>query len=85
MSLPLIEPITQAPAARDDERLRRMLAHRLRTAGYPELRKLRVTVRDGTIGLHGEVSSYYLKQLAQEVVRRFDRNTELKNAVRVTR
>jgi len=85
MSLLVAEP-TSEPAAADhgEEGLRRVLTRRLRTAGYPELRKVRVTVHNGTIELDGCVSSYYLKQMAQEVALRLDRTGQVNNEVRVT-
>lgn len=38
-----------------------------RTCGHLSLRKLHVTVKARTVMLHGNVPSYYLKQLAQTV------------------
>jgi len=85
MSLLLAEPTPEATTPdQGEEGLRRVLTRRLWTAGYPELRKVRVTVHNGTIELHGCVSSYYLKQAAQEVALRFDRTRKVKNEVRVT-
>lgn len=37
--------------------------------GYPALRRVACEYRDGTITLRGRVPSYFLKQLAQSVVR----------------
>lgn len=39
------------------------------TSQHHELRQLRCEFRDGTLSIYGHVSSYYLKQLAQELVR----------------
>lgn len=41
----------------------------LAESGQHELRRLSVTETDETVVLEGRVSRYYLKQLAQEVVR----------------
>jgi osmotically-inducible protein OsmY len=50
-----------------------------------ELRDLRVEQQNGTLLIHGLVSSFYHKQLAQEVVRAVCREIEIElvNAVRV--
>ena len=40
----------------------------LRQSPIPALRKLAVEEADGTVVISGSVSSYYLKQLAQETV-----------------
>jgi len=48
-----------------------------------ELRDLEIEQRDATLSIRGVVSSYYHKQLAQEVVRAVCREIELVNSVRV--
>jgi hypothetical protein len=48
-----------------------------------ELRDLQVEQREGTLLIIGAVSSYYHKQLAQEVVRSVCQGIELINAIRV--
>ena len=50
-----------------------------------ELRDLRIERREGTLVISGAVSSFYHKQLAQEVVRAVckDCEIELVNAIRV--
>ena len=54
-------------------------------AGSPifELRDLRVEHRDGTLLISGSVSSFYHKQLAQEVVRSVCEGIEVANSIRV--
>lgn len=49
----------------------------------PELRRLVVTVTDGEVVLSGRVSSYYLKQVAQETVRFAASDRKLVNRVQV--
>jgi hypothetical protein len=51
----------------------------------PALRKLHVEEKDGEVVLTGSVSSYYLKQLAQETVMPVLDNRELVNQVVVVR
>ena len=48
-----------------------------------ELRDLQIEQREGALSISGVVSSYYHKQLAQEVVRAVCREIELVNSVRV--
>ncbi len=40
----------------------------LKQSSHPALRYLRVEQTDGTIVISGKVTSYYLKQLAQETI-----------------
>jgi len=44
----------------------------LRSSAYPPLRGVRCTVDGGAVVLSGSVPSFYLKQLAQEMVRKLD-------------
>jgi hypothetical protein len=44
-------------------------AQRLEDSSQHELRRLRVVETDSSVILEGRVTSYYLKQLAQELVR----------------
>ena len=48
-----------------------------------ELRDLQVEHRQGTLVISGTVSSFYHKQLAQEVVRSVCRSIEVINSIRV--
>ncbi len=41
----------------------------LRTSPLRQLRRLRVTENESEVVLTGQVSSYYLKQMAQETIR----------------
>ncbi len=42
--------------------------HALKRSFYPALRRLSVEDLDGALVISGKVSSYYMKQLAQETV-----------------
>jgi hypothetical protein len=57
----------------------------LRQSPIPALRKLAVEETDGAVVLLGSVSSYYLKQLAQETVMPVVDGRELHNRVKVIR
>ena len=54
-------------------------------AGSPiyELRDLQVEQRDGILMISGSVSSFYHKQLAQEVVRSVCKGIEVHNSIHV--
>jgi hypothetical protein len=54
-------------------------------AGSPilELRDLQVVQCDGALLISGSVSSFYHKQLAQEVVRSVCEGAEVRNSIRV--
>ena len=52
---------------------------------FYELRELQVEQRDGALSLAGCVSSFYHKQLAQEVVRSVCTGVESINSIRVAR
>ena len=55
----------------------------LATSPIHELRDLEVEQQNGKLVIRGAVSSFYHKQLAQEVVRAVCREIELVNSVRV--
>ncbi|MFH1265816.1 MAG: BON domain-containing protein [Planctomycetota bacterium] len=55
----------------------------LAASRIPELRDLRVERQNGALVIRGVVSSFYHKQLAQEIVRAVCRKIELVNSVRV--
>ena len=57
----------------------------LRQSPIPALRKLAVEEADDTVVISGNVSSYYLKQLAQETLRTAVGHRRLLNRVEVCR
>lgn len=56
---------------------------RLAKTGYPPLKAITCSFRDGTLLLQGEVSSYYHKQVAQEAIRKVDRVETIVNKIEV--
>lgn len=56
----------------------------LANSPFYELRELQVLECDGTLRIGGNVSSFYHKQLAQEVVRSVCREIELVNLIQVS-
>ena len=55
----------------------------LAVAGSAELRRVRVEIEDGHVRLSGRVSTYYLKQVAQEVSRPFAIGLQISNDINV--
>ena len=56
---------------------------RLRTSGYYELHLVSCDFHEGVLTLRGCVSSFYLKQVAQELIRRLDGAEEVNNRLEV--
>lgn len=63
--------------------LERILHDALAKAGSAELRRIRVRIEGSDVLLVGQVSSYYLKQLAQEAMRRFIGKMQICNCISV--
>lgn len=60
------------------------IARRLRTSAYASaMQEVRCEAETGAIVLRGRVSSFYLKQLAQEVVRKADGACRIVNELEV--
>lgn len=58
-------------------------AHALKKSSHPALRKLSVEGMEGNLIISGKVSSYYLKQLAQETIMSVREGHRLVNKVDV--
>lgn len=56
---------------------------RLQTAPYLPIRKTICDCEHGVLTLHGEVDSYYQKQVAQELVRNIDGIRQVVNDIEV--
>ncbi|MGA9210522.1 MAG: BON domain-containing protein [Terriglobales bacterium] len=56
---------------------------RLRKSGYHELHVVSCEFHEGVLTLRGRVSSFYLKQVAQELIRRLDAVGEVNNRLEV--
>ena len=79
----LAKPTEAWSIPRVDEETRSRLESALRSSRYGALAKLSVEVSQGCARLSGQVSSYYLKQVAQETVLRLATVDQLDNRVRV--
>lgn len=58
-------------------------AHALKKSSHPSLRKLSVEGTEGALIISGRVTSYYLKQLAQETIMSCREGLQLVNKVDV--
>jgi hypothetical protein len=67
--------------AETHDRIRESVQRALRATGYPAIANLGCDVRKGVLELTGHVSSYYLKQVAQESVLRLKLEYRLRNGV----
>ncbi len=57
----------------------------LRRNPYPSLKNISCQVRDGVVVLRGCLPTYYLKQIAQEVVARLEGVEAIDNQIQVVR
>ncbi len=64
-------------------RLTRISQQRIKSSKYSAVRSIQCEVREGILYLSGQVSSYYLKQLAQEAVRSIEGVGRISNCVEV--
>jgi osmotically-inducible protein OsmY len=55
----------------------------LRNSGYPELRLVSCEFHEGVLTLRGRVSTFYLKQVAQTLIRELDGVEQVNNRVEV--
>ncbi len=78
MATATLTPLPAAGVARTVEEL-------LRASARPDLRRLAVTATADEIVLTGVVSTFYLKQLAQELVRDAAAGRRLTNRIEVGR
>jgi hypothetical protein len=78
------EPDTQRP---DPQASPQAVAERgLRSSRYPALQTVSCDYQDGVLILRGCLPTYYLKQMAQEVVaHQFDKVERLENHIQVVR
>jgi hypothetical protein len=67
----------------EDDGLRAAALRLLQSSGYAALRGLRCEVTQAVVIVHGVVPSYFLKQMAQTVIRRLDGVETVRNLVEV--
>lgn len=72
-----------SPALESAPRVTIQAAHALKRSLHPALRSLYVEERDDCLIISGRVTSYYLKQLAQETIMSLCGDRQLVNRVNV--
>ena len=76
-------PLVRSEISRQKQ-LSALAHHKMRSSSYPLLRSIRCDCRDGVITLSGQVSSYFLKQMAQELILDLCRGEHVANQIEVT-
>jgi osmotically-inducible protein OsmY len=84
--------ITQRPTVartlthfKQDAETAQVAADELRRSSYLGLHDVRCTYRDGVLTLHGRLYSFYLKQVAQSLVRDLPNVRRIENEIEVAR
>ena len=89
-----VEPVGPAPpwcacawqnASAVNSEIAKTAGKRLQASLHTPLRSIRCEVHEGVLVLRGQVTSYYLKQLAQETVRTLEGVEVIVNVVEVIR
>lgn len=77
--------VQNGPTLQSSPTVQTLAAQALKLSSHPALRHLHVQETDQAIIISGRVSSYYLKQLAQETIMAVRGALELINQVRVVK
>lgn len=77
--------VPAARPVRNDVELQRKVTRALRESGHPALQRVHAIACHGRIALHGHLSSYYQKQLAQAAVMWVDGVDSVQNEIIVSR
>lgn len=67
----------------NDDELRTAALKLLQSSSYAPLRRIQCDVRQAVVILHGDVSSYFLKQMAQTFIQRLHGIQSVTNLVQV--
>lgn len=79
-----IPPTPATPSPTPTQTLALAVCRLLRSSQNYELQQLKYEFRRGTLTIHGKVSSFYLKQMAQEAVRDLVGVERIHNELEVT-
>lgn len=74
---------TTQPASKVADRVVALAESKLRKSQYNSLRAVRCQFHEGALILHGRVPSFYLKQVAQTVVRNIEEVAQIYNRLEV--
>jgi hypothetical protein len=75
------EPASKTAPTDPGTDIARVAERRLHDHTYPALRNVSCENRDGTLILHGRVPTYYLKQIAQELIFRMQEIQHIDNRI----
>jgi len=78
-----MERLTLSPTTTLDSDVETKAQHLLAQSNYLALRRLRCEFHDGSLVLNGRVPTYYLKQVAQTIVRQLPGVQQIENRVDV--
>jgi osmotically-inducible protein OsmY len=67
----------------DDEQILDQVRRTLDGSGYEQLRRVHAYCSHGRVILQGRISTYYMKQLAQELIRNVENIRDIDNDLRV--
>lgn len=84
MTAPVVPPRPKTPRVPTAEEL--IVSHirqALENSGYEQLRKIQAYYHHGRVVLQGRVTTYYLKQVAQESIRVIPEVNEIDNDLQV--
>ncbi len=87
IAVPSKDPVLAAPLPRfRHSNAEKLAAFRmaLNSRGYRELTRVRLDIDHAVVTLFGEVSSFYMKQLAQEALRPLSIGMRIDNQIHVT-
>lgn len=76
--------IADAPTSPANDLLSERVSSALAASPHVPGGKLRVETADGAVRLHGKVSTFFEKQMAQELVRRLDGVDRIENLLQVS-
>lgn len=76
-------PATLAPSPKLDTPLTDSISKALKSSPYMNGARVRVEAGEGRVRLHGDVGTFFEKQMAQEVVRRIDGVEQVENLLQV--
>lgn len=87
MTSPILDTVALRPLPEEeweqDRHIRSAVRTALQSSGYRALWNLRCEIREGVVFLLGVVPSFFLKQVAQEVLLRLGHVKEVRNLVAV--
>lgn len=76
-------PLLRSPSLHQSNHVALASTNRLKYCSHNELRKISCKVERGVLIIYGQVSSFYWKQLAQEIIRPISQSLLIENQLEV--